>query len=49
MAHFATILDFKRIIKHKPSYITEEELYNIYNDGYMVVSDINPYSFFISC
>ncbi|WP_027307871.1 GNAT family N-acetyltransferase [Caloramator sp. ALD01] len=42
MAHLATILDLKRIIKHKPSYVSEEELYNIYNDGYMVVSDINP-------
>ncbi|GFR34621.1 GNAT family N-acetyltransferase [Thermobrachium celere] len=45
MAHFATILDLKRIIKHRPSYITEEELYNIYNDGYMVVSDVNPLHF----
>lgn len=45
MAHLATILDLKRIIKHKPSYVSEEELYNIYNDGYMVVSDINPIHF----
>lgn len=45
MAHLATFLDLKRIIKYRPSYITEEELYSIYNDGYMAVSDINPIHF----
>lgn len=45
MAHIATILDLKRIIKYKPNYVSEEEIYSIYNDGYMVVSDINPMHF----
>lgn len=45
MAHIATVLDLKRIIKHKPNYVSEEEIYSIYNDGYMVVSDINPIHF----
>ncbi|TDT62422.1 GNAT family N-acetyltransferase [Fonticella tunisiensis] len=46
MAHIATELDFRRIIKHNPGNVLDRNyIHRVYKSGYMIVSDINLLSF----